>query len=276
MPANATCSSKPRRISPFSNGSMLVACEGATPSEPKGYVKSTVVFASCCPRISSGSKNRLPTERIRLVRGELRKRDIRVGGHLAISPGAVPRFLKRFEEIYGSIGRTELVISTAAAHHRLLWIHPFLDGNGRVARLMSHSMLLELLDTGAVWSVARGLARNVEQYKTHLANCDLTRRNDLDGRGTLSEEAIAEFTRFFLSVCIDQVSFMEGLVQPDRLRTRILLWAEEEIRLGSLPLKSGSILEAVLYRGELPRGDAATVVGTGERQAPPHCLGSGG
>lgn len=206
-------------------------------------------------------------ERIRLEGGKLRKRDIQVGGHFAVRPDVVPRFLKRFEEIYGSIGRTESVIATAAAHHRLLWIHPFLDGNGRVARLMSHSMLLELLDTGAVWSVARGLARNVEEYKTHLANCDLPRRNDLDGRGTLSEEALAEFTRFFLSVCIDQVTFMEGLVQPDRLRTRILLWAEEEIRLGSLPRKSGSILETVLYRGELPRGDAAAVVGTGERQA---------
>ena len=60
---------------------------------------------------------------------------------------------------------------------------------------------------------------------------------------------------------------MEQLVQPDRLRTRILFWAEEEIRLGVLPPKSGSVLEAVLYRGELPRGDAAGVVGTGDRQA---------
>jgi hypothetical protein len=60
---------------------------------------------------------------------------------------------------------------------------------------------------------------------------------------------------------------MEELVQPDRLRTRIALWAEEEIRLGHLPPKSGSVLEAVLYRGELPRGDAAKIVGTGERQA---------
>jgi hypothetical protein len=60
---------------------------------------------------------------------------------------------------------------------------------------------------------------------------------------------------------------MESLVQPDRLRARILLWAEEEIRLGHLPPKSGSILEAVLYRGELPRGDAEAVVGTGARQA---------
>jgi Fic family protein len=60
---------------------------------------------------------------------------------------------------------------------------------------------------------------------------------------------------------------MESLVQPDRLRTLILLWAEEETRLGQLPAKSASILEAVLYRGELPRGDAASIVGTGERQA---------
>jgi hypothetical protein len=115
--------------------------------------------------------------------------------------------------------------------------------------------------------VARGLARNVEAYKEHLANCDLGRRNDLDGRGALSEEALVAFTRFFLTTCIDQVSFMEGLVQPDRLRTRILVWAEEETRLGALPPKAGAILEAVLYRGELPRGEAAAVVGTGERQA---------
>jgi hypothetical protein len=63
------------------------------------------------------------------------------------------------------------------------------------------------------------------------------------------------------------VDFMERLVQPDGLRTRILLWAEEEIRLGKLPAKSGSILEAVLYRDELRRGEAGAVLGTGARQA---------
>ncbi len=132
---------------------------------------------------------------------------------------------------------------------------------------MSHAMMLETLETGAVWSVARGLARNVQSYKAHLANCDQTRRNDLDGRGTLSEEALVEFTKFFLQTCLDQVNFMEELMQPDRLRARILLWAEEEHRLGKLPPKAGTILEALLYRGELPRGDADQVAGLGERQA---------
>ena len=212
-------------------------------------------------------ENPATKERTRVVPGELRTSDVKVGNHVAVSPGALPRFLERFEQVYGNIGKTESILSTAAAHHRLLWIHPFLEGNGRVARLMSHAMLLDTLDTGAVWSVARGMARNVESYKGRLANCDLTRRNDLDGRGKLSEEALAAFTRFFLTICIDQVDFMESLMQPDRLRTRILLWAEEEMRLGVLPSKSGSILEAVLFRGELPRGDAATVAGIGKRQA---------
>lgn len=206
-------------------------------------------------------------ERVIVNPGELRSRDVRVGRHVAISPPAVPRFLERFEQVYGKLGKTETILATAAAHHRLVWIHPFVDGNGRVARLMSHASMLEALDTGAVWSVARGLARNVQSYKSHLAACDQSRRNDLDGRGPLSEENLAEFTRFFLTTCLDQVSFMEKLVQPEELRTRIQLWAEEEIRLDRLPPKSGAILEAVLYRGELPRGDAAAAVGTGDRQA---------
>lgn len=202
-----------------------------------------------------------------VIPGELRKRDVAVGRHVAISPGAVPRFLKRFEDVFSGASKTELIVGAAAAHHRLAWIHPFIDGNGRVARLMSHAMLLETLDTGAVWSVARGLARNVDAYKGHLAACDMERRNDLDGRGHLSEGALSRFTEFFLTICTDQVTFMEGLMQPDHLRTRILQWAEEEIRLDHLLPKSGSVLEAVLYRGELPRSDVSNVVGAGDRHA---------
>jgi Fic family protein len=206
-------------------------------------------------------------ERIRMEPGELRRRDVQVGRHVSISPGAIPRFLAKFEQAYGGLGKTDAILAAAAAHHRLLWIHPFLDGNGRVSRLMSHAMLLDALDTGGVWSAARGLARSETAYKGHLAECDLPRRNDLDGRGTLSEEALAAFTRYFLETCIDQVSFMESLVQPDRLRTRILVWAEEESRLTKLPPQARAVLEALLYRGELPRGEMANLLGVTPRHA---------
>jgi len=199
--------------------------------------------------------------------GALRRRDVQVGRHVAISPGAVPRFLQHFAWAYGRPGKADAIVALAAAHHRFVWIHPFLDGNGRVARLMSHAMLLDVLDTGGVWSIARGLGRDASAYKQHLAACDLARRNDLDGRGALSEEALAAFTAFFLTICIDQVDFMAGLVEPDQLRPRIHRWAAEETERGTLPPKAVNIIDAVLYRGELPRGEVEAVVGTGDRQA---------
>lgn len=205
-------------------------------------------------------------ERVKVIPGELRKRDVKVGAHIAISPGAVSRFLERFESVYSRLGKSETVLAVAAAHHRLLWIHPFLDGNGRVTRLISYAQLSETLDTAGIWSIARGLARDENSYKRHLIECDRTRRNDLDGRGNLSEEALANFIQFFLQTCLDQVDFMESLVEPSRLRGRISLWAEEEIRQGQLPLRSGTVLEAVLYRGELPRSEVSNLLGVSDRQ----------
>ena len=64
-----------------------------------------------------------------------------VGRHIAISPGAVPRFLERMDAAYAKAGKIDSILAAACAHHRLLWVHPFLDGNGRVARLMSYAML---------------------------------------------------------------------------------------------------------------------------------------
>ena len=206
-------------------------------------------------------------EAIRMTPGVLRHRDVKVGQHVAISSGAIPRFLDHFEHAYGKGGKTAAILAAAAAHHRLLWIHPFLDGNGRVARLMSYAMLREALDTGGLWSITRGLARNVEAYKAGLAACDEPRRGDFDGRGNLSQGALADFTRFFLGTCIDQVKFMEELVQPERLRGRILIWTAEEIHAGRLPPKSTQVLEAVLFRGELPRADVAPLLGSTDRHA---------
>ena len=206
-------------------------------------------------------------ERIPIIPGEFRDRDVRVGRHIAISPGAVPQFLERFHHVYSRTGRIESILAAAYAHHRLLWVHPFSDGNGRVARLMSYAMLRESLDTRGLWSVARGLARNEAAYKDHLAACDHPRRGDMDGRGSLSESSLAAFSKFFLNVSIDQVAFMEGIMSPKHLRDRILLWAEEEMRAGSLPTKSDAIMRAVLFQGELSRAQAVELLGVTDRAA---------
>jgi Fic family protein len=206
-------------------------------------------------------------ERVKVIPGELRKRDVQIGRHVAISPGSLMRFLQRFESAYSQLGKSERIIATAASHHRLLWMHPFLDGDGRVARLVSYAVFWELLDTGGVWSIARGLARKQHEYKEHLMECDGARHGDLDGRGALSEQALASFSKFFLQTCVDQVKFMRTLVRPDLLRERVLIWAKEEAALGNLPPRAASVLETLLSLGTLPRGEVQSILNSSPASA---------
>src|SRR3546814_20128542 len=83
--------------------------------------------------------------------------------------------------------------------------------------------------------------------------CDAPRQGDLDGRGNLSEKALAEFVEFFLNVCIDQVAFMAGLIKTERLADRIIAWATEKIRANALTAKSDIVLRSVLQQGKLKR-----------------------
>src|SRR5713226_8733642 len=144
-----------------------------------------------------------------IVPGEYRRDDVMVGRHVAPSWKDIDDLLNGWADRYRSLAGTEaLLIGTACSHHRLAWVHPFIDGNGRVARLHSHLVLHAMGLTHGLWSPMRGLARAHEQYYARLNNADLSRRNDLDGRGPLSQEELVAFARYFLEICLDQVRFM--------------------------------------------------------------------
>jgi Fic family protein len=208
-------------------------------------------------------------ERIKMTPGELRARHVQVGLHVPPDPAELPDFLKRFSEAYTAkhLSKIERIIGIAASHHRLAWIHPFLDGNGRVARLYSHALLRELGVGSELWSVSRGLARAVDEYKTTLQAADEPRRGDLDGRGNLTEQGLVDFCRFFLSTCVDQVDFMGQLLEPSELMNRMEIWTKEEISAKRLSKGSWQILQLAVMQGEFKRGDAADITGYAERQA---------
>ena len=208
-------------------------------------------------------------ERLPLSAGELRTGWVQVGRHIPPSAEALPRFLTRFAEAYDStrLSRVRQVIALGAAHHRLLWIHPFYDGNGRVTRLMSHASLLRCGVGSSLWSAARGLARNVQDYKALLMAADEPRRGDLDGRGTLSTQALVAFCEFFLTICIDQVDFMATLLEPSEFLRRMRVHIEEEVQAGRLHKGSFLLLREALLTGEVSRGRAPEITGYGERMA---------
>ena len=240
---------------------------GERPATVAGVLDIHRRFYEVVPESLKWVENTETGEREPVIPGKTRPRDVEIGRLVPVSPGAVTRHLDRWERIYTALGQFETVLNTAVAHHRLLWIHPFLDGNGRVARLISYAMLRNALDTCGLWSVARGLARNAQTYKNHLAACDVQRRNDLDGRGNLSEEAVVDFTSFFLDTCLDQIEFMEGIMRPKELRARIMGWADDEIRLKRLHEKAKLILDHILFNGVLERKELPGIIGADDRQA---------
>ena len=196
-------------------------------------------------------------EEVQIVPGEFRLSDVEVGRHLPPNFNDVENLMKYFAQAYDIQNHRGLALtySLPASHHRLLWIHPFVDGNGRVARLMSHALLKRLGLGTPLWSVSRGLARSVEEYKRALAEADQPRQGDLDGRGNLSLSAMIKFCKYFLSTCIDQISFMESILDPSELGRRIRLYVRDEMDAGRLPNGSLEIIMEAFNAGEVERGE---------------------
>jgi Fic family protein len=120
-------------------------------------------------RVASTSKG----EKTPLIPGELRDRDVEVGTHVGPSHELVPELLSHFQWRYESadFSRIQRIIAIGAGHHRLAWIHPFRDGNGRVVRLFSDAVIRQLgIDGGGLWSLSRGFARNRTEYFERLSN----------------------------------------------------------------------------------------------------------
>jgi len=203
--------------------------------------------------------------------GSLRTRDVQVGQHVAPAHVGVPMFLARWSAFYGGVRRGEAaLVALACAHQRLGWVHPFVDGNGRVMRLHTHTWLTALGYTGGLWSPLRGFARSTERYYALLADADSLRRGDLDGRGNLSEQALIVWADYVLDTCLDQVRFMAGMLDFETIKARI----EACLVFEATVLKQGVRTEALrglhylfLSGEEMARGDFKAMLGMSDRGA---------
>lgn len=114
-----------------------------------------------------------PTTRepLSIIPGNFRETTVIVGRHIPVAPEDIQPCMGRWESAYALLPPRLLPIAAAAAHHRLLWIHPMLDGSGRVARLVTQAMLKKAINGVELWSVSRGFARDKDRYKYLLKCC---------------------------------------------------------------------------------------------------------
>lgn len=207
-----------------------------------------------------------------IVPGRMRQdgdSEVAVGRHHPPSSMRVSAFMDHFDKRFQIAARSasSRIIAIASAHHRLNFIHPFPDGNGRVSRLMSHAMALNAGIGGqGLWSISRGLARGLKdrgEYKQMMDHADSPRHGDRDGRGNLSEAALKTFSAWFLNVALDQITFSAKLFDLGGLDKRYQRLVADTIDDKRAP----DLISAVLRHGALDRGDAQIVLKTSERTA---------
>ena len=218
-------------------------------------------------------------EKISLIPGEFRKRTVKVGKHVPPSTQEeIEYYMRWFNDAYNpmKIYGLSKVFAAAGSHHRLMWIHPFLDGNGRVGRLFTDNYMRCAGFGGyGLWSMSRGFGRDIDAYYVALAKADSPRKGDFDGRGILSDEGLLEFTKYFIQVALDQVRYFTGLLEPQRLNDRIDIYFEMRSRGAFVsssgkplpPLAEGArdIYRKLLYNGPQQRNDLQNMLKVSER-----------
>ncbi len=212
---------------------------------------------------------------LKVVPGQFRNHDVQVGRHIPPHYKSLPNLMNTFQQKYDfeNVSEIQKLTTIAASHHRLMWIHPFSDGNGRVTRLLTGGCMKKAKIEGyGIWSINRGFARFKKEYLTVLSDADTIRQGNFDGRGNLSQKGLDRFCHFFLTTCLDQINFMASLLQLDNFLKRV----EKYIELRSLnlipnvaPIKKEAfyLLKEAILCGEFPRGQTQYLTGLKERTA---------
>lgn len=211
--------------------------------------------------------------------GEYRNVDVVVGQHIPPKSDLVPTYMSWFANAYKVeyLHGLSKYYAMAASHHRLAWIHPFLDGNGRVTRLFTDCFMRAIgLKSYGLWSMSRGFARSSEQYYRYLSIADRTRQGGDDGRGILSDAGLVSFTEYFMDVAIDQMTYFTSLLEPYKLEERINVYFQLRFNgslfdgkgkpLKKLSLEAKDIYKTLLYNGPHTRKELQDKLQVSERK----------
>lgn len=240
-----------------------------SPSDTKVVSLVHKTFFEAIPESFRKAKTHSGKE-VDIIPGSFRERPVTVGRFYPPDPKDVPELLEKFNQAYDirKFDSKEKLLAIAGAHHRFLYIHPFSDGNGRVARLITELMLIVAgFDGNGLFSVSRGLASDISSYNKALQSGDSERRYATDGRGPRSLEGLIFFTKYFLSILKDQIIFMKTILSRVVLESRLQDFVLLQSSLKRLSDREVSVIEYLFHFGSMARGDVKKVSGLKERQA---------
>jgi Fic family protein len=141
----------------------------------------------------------------------------------------VPELMSEYVDVVNSSHAEDYLVDAAMAHLNLVMIHPFRDGNGRMARCVQSLVLASSGMMSPVFmSIEEYLGRNTQDYYRVLAEV---------GGGSWNPQGDARpWIRFALTAHLRQ-----ALTLQRRVRIAERLWSELEIRVGRAGLNERTI-----------------------------------
>lgn len=210
-------------------------------------------------------------ELIEMIPGEFRARDVQVGNHIAPPSNLIATVFNYYEKEYSSVFNSSTkaikLLAALSSHHRLVYLHPFLDGNGRVSRLHLDAMFWSMqLEGYGLWNISRGLARDVKEYQHYLSYADMKQQGATDGRGELSLRGLEGYLKYMLETALDQIEFMGNGLRLDQLNEKIrkfVRFSQEGMfyKQEPLPKYSELLFSHLLLNGELERKYVPSAIG---------------
>lgn len=137
--------------------------------------------------------------------------------HLPPDPVLVPQYMQELVEFINRADAPKYdLIKVALAHHRFAWIHPFGNGNGRVVRLLTYTLLIKygfnVKTGGRVLNPTAVFCNDRDRYYAMLGRAD-----------TGLPEGLEEWCIYVLQGMLEELSKVDQLTNTDYLNERILL-----------------------------------------------------
>lgn len=210
----------------------------------------------------------------RIVVNDLaREGDARVGGwrtvpvhiagsdHVAPQPSDIDEYMQELVAFIAEEHNTQYdLIKDAIVHHRFVWIHPFGNGNGRVARLLTYAMMAKqgFIDSSGLRTLnpTAVFGSNREEYYDHLSRAD-----------SLDDEDVLAWAEFMLGGVQEDLRSIGKLQDADFVREQILIPAyRAAFEAGRITDQQLKMLQIVIAKDRVKAGDFAKII-TGSHAA---------
>lgn len=143
------------------------------------------------------------------------------------------------------------LLKVSVAHHQFVWIHPFRNGNGRTARLLTYAMIVRLFDVrqSRLFNPTAVFCSDRNKYYEMLKVAD-----------SKNNEAMVQWCAFVLQGLLDELQKTEKLTDINYVRKYILEPAlQDSLHTGVIGKAIYSALQVSLEKPVFQASDIADI-----------------